>query len=119
MLVQDKRNARIAKSASNKDLVLSRDNFTGLNVESLKGSLSYFSYLHAKGEISDKTFEYLVRYACSIFIENEVEERVQDALERKLMQFWRSKLCILLESDISEMEASVYKADFSRILRSR
>ncbi|MEM6401632.1 MAG: hypothetical protein AAF757_15580 [Cyanobacteria bacterium P01_D01_bin.116] len=75
----------------NRKITYDRQKFTALNVEKLKGVLSYFSYLHANGEISDKAFEALVSYACSIFIENQVEHIVQETLERKLMTFLSSK----------------------------
>ncbi len=76
---------------SKQSSLFNRQEFTGLNLEKLKRSLSYFSYLHKNEEISDKAFETLVRYACNIFLENEVEILVQEALERKLIQFFRSK----------------------------
>lgn len=119
MFLENKRIAGIAKYAFSKHEALNQANFTALNVESLKGTLSYFSHSYSKGEISDKAFEALVRYACAIFIENEVEERVQEALEHKLTQFWNSKLSPALEEYISDREATVYKANLSRLLRSR
>lgn len=120
MFVEDNRIAEREKSASKKGAALiSRTDFKALNVESLKGVLSYFSYLHAKGEISDKALEALVRYACAIFIENEVEERVQKAMERKLAQFWKSKFSPSIEEYISDIEGAVYGADISRLVRSR
>ena len=56
---------------------MNQQEFTALNVEKLKAVLSYFSQLHANEEINDKTLEILVRHACSIFIENQVEIVVQ------------------------------------------
>ncbi|MBD6618602.1 hypothetical protein FNW02_22930 [Komarekiella sp. 'clone 1'] len=95
-----------------------RATFTTLNVEKLKGVLSYFSYLHANGEISDKAFENLVCYACSIFIENEVEEIVQETLERKLVQFLQTKLS-LIDEDNSDIEQISYALKAARLIRSR
>ncbi|MGB3650301.1 MAG: hypothetical protein WBA41_03705 [Rivularia sp. (in: cyanobacteria)] len=68
-----------------------KQEFTALNVEKLKGVLSYFSSLHENGEINDKTLEVLIRYAYSMFVENQVEILVEETLERKLMTFLRSK----------------------------
>jgi len=62
------------------------------NLERLKIALSYFSYLKRQGTIEEQTFEVLVKYACSLFIENEVEEKIESVLERKLMQFFDSRL---------------------------
>lgn len=92
-----------------------RRDFTRLNVEKLKGVLSYFSYLHKNGEISDKAFEFLVRHACAIFIENEVEVVVKDALEEKLMTFLFSKFA----GSTEDIESSIYSLDISRMMRSR
>lgn len=61
------------------------------NLERLKITLSYLSYLKLQGTIEDRTFEVLVKYACSLFLENEVEEKIESALERKLMQFLDSR----------------------------
>ena len=119
MFLDNKRIAGIVKYAFTKHEALNQADFTALNVESLKGTLSYFSQLHSKGEISDQAFEALVRYACAIFIENEVEERVQEALEHKLTQFWNLKLSPALEEYISERGATVYRANISQLLKSQ
>jgi hypothetical protein len=73
------------KATSNKQKL------TALNEEKLKAVLSYFSSLHENGEVNDKTLEVLIRYAYSIFVENQVEILVEETLERKLMTFLRSK----------------------------
>ena len=119
MFVKDKRMARIAKSDLKKGVASSNSSFRELNLEKLKGSLSYFSYLYANGEISDKAFEALVRHACSIFIENEVEERLREALERKLSLFLRSKLFSFVEEEISNLERVDYGSEVLRLLRSK
>lgn len=95
-----------------------RQKLTALNVEKLKGILSYFSSLHVNGEISDKAFEALVRHACSIFIENEVEIVVQQTLERKFVAFLRSKFITSAE-DIQEIESAIYSLNISDKVRSR
>lgn len=92
--------------------------FTTLNVEKLKGVLSYFSYLHANGEISDKAFENLVSHAYSIFIENEVEEIIQETLERKLVRFFETKFS-LIDEENSNREESIYALKAARLIRSR
>ncbi|RUR77142.1 hypothetical protein ACF3DV_02530 [Chlorogloeopsis fritschii PCC 9212] len=93
-------------------------NLTRLNVEKLKEVLSYFSYLHNNREINDQAFESLVRYACSIFIEQELEVRIQETLERKLMQFLYSKFSDSTE-DIEDLETAIYSLDISRLIRSK
>jgi hypothetical protein len=117
--VKDKRMTKIAQSTFKKGVVSSPSSFRELNLEKLEGSLSYFSYLYANGEISDKAYKVLVRHACSIFIENEVEERIQEALERKLMQFWRSKFSSAIEEYISDIAEVAYRSEISELLRSR
>ncbi|MFQ4142805.1 hypothetical protein [Chlorogloeopsis sp. ULAP02] len=107
-----------SKFPQNKDDVSNPHILTRLNVEKLKGVLSYFSYLHNNGEISDRAFETLVRYACSIFIENEVEAKIKGTLERKLMQFLYSKFSDSTE-DIEDIETAIYSLDMSRLIRSR
>ncbi|MBH8573270.1 hypothetical protein I8752_09615 [Nostocaceae cyanobacterium CENA369] len=92
--------------------------FTSLNVEKLKGALSYFSHLHTTGEISDKAFETLVNHACSIFIENEVEFRVNEVIERKVIQFLNSKFSVPTE-EIEDTEAAIYSLELSRIMRNQ
>ncbi|MEO1430981.1 MAG: hypothetical protein AAFV71_18345 [Cyanobacteria bacterium J06633_8] len=86
-----------------------------LNADNLKGVLSYFSYLYANGEISDKALEALVRHACSIFIENEVEIIFQETLERKFMTFLRSKFA----GSEEDIESAIYSLDVFRNNRSR
>ncbi len=61
------------------------------NLETLKAVLSYFAYLNSTGELSDRAFKAIVRDACAIFIENEIEQRIAASLERKLEQFFSSK----------------------------
>lgn len=119
MLVQDKRIARIANSAPIGDALGNKSDFTSLNVESLKGILSYISHLHTSGDISDKAREALVRYACSIFIENEVEERVQEAIESKLLLFWQFKFSTAIDKYIFNSEEVFYGLNKSKVLRKR
>lgn len=110
---------RTAKLAFKKSVTPGNSSFTELNLEKLKGSLSYFSYLYANGEISGQAFEALVRDACSIFIENEVEERLQEALERKLLHFLQFKLPSFLEEEIYNRERVDYDSEVFRLLRSK
>lgn len=93
-----------------------RQEYTNINVEKLKVAISYFSYLNANGEISDKAFDALVRYACSIFIENEVEILVQETLEEKFRKFLRSKFTNSVE-EVEDIESAIYLLEKSRIMR--
>lgn len=95
-----------------------RQQLTNLNVEKLKGVISYFSYLNVNGEISDKAFDALVRYACSIFIENEVEILVQETLEEKFMTFLHSKFANSVE-DVEDIESAIYSLDKSGMMRNK
>lgn len=113
-----KKNKReMSKFDSIKDTVSSKNYLTSLNVEKLKSVLSYFSYLQSTGEISDKAFETLVSYACSIFIENEVEAKVQQVLDRKFMQFFHSKF--YRAEEFEDLETAIASWDISRLIRSK
>ncbi|MEH2320545.1 MAG: hypothetical protein V7K24_26360 [Nostoc sp.] len=101
VFLKDKKFRVISNSASSKGVELTNVDFPASNLVRLKSILSFFSYLNMNGEISDKAFEALVRYACSIFIENEVEARVKDAFEQKIINFWESKLSSAMEKYIS------------------
>ncbi|OUL23290.1 hypothetical protein BV378_21640 [Nostoc sp. RF31YmG] len=96
MFLSEKNNA-ISNFASRKDLELSRRSSPEARLLRLKSIVSYFSYLNKNGEISDRAFEALVHYACSIFIENELEARVQTVVEQKIIDFWESKLSFAIE----------------------
>ncbi|ARV60812.1 hypothetical protein BZZ01_21280 [Nostocales cyanobacterium HT-58-2] len=108
----------MSKIDSIKSTVSSKHDLASLNVEKLKSVLSYFSYLHSNGEISDKAFEALVRYACSIFLENEVEVIIQETLERKFMQFLSSKFSTS-PVEIEDLEAAFSSFNVSRLMRSK
>ncbi len=119
MFLQDREIAGISNLPLKKSSSFNRAKFTSLNVEKLKSVLSYFSYLRANGEISDKAFESLVHYACSIFIENEVEEIIQETLDRKLTQFLHSKFSLLVDEQASDIEKIIYGLDTSQLIRSK
>lgn len=101
MFLKDKKFTAISNSALSKDIELANVDFSASNLVRLQSQLSFFSYLNINGEISDQTFEALVRYACSIFIENEVEARVQNAFEQKFINFWESKFSSAMDKYIS------------------
>ncbi len=58
--------------------------FSNPNTYSFKNMVKYISSLHEKGIVDDEGFTNLLLYACSIFIENEVNERFQKILANKL-----------------------------------
>jgi hypothetical protein len=102
MLIEQSKAVR-TRSRMRKDLPLSRATLTHLNIERFKGTLSYFSHLNATGEISDKSYQALVRYACAVFIETGIEEIVQNSLEQKLESFLLSKI-LRVDNLLSEQE---------------
>lgn len=117
MLIKEGKPVRI-KEPINKSRVQNKATLTRLNVERLKGLLSYFSHLNATGEISDKSYEALVRYACAIFIQTEIVELVESTLEQKLEQFFL-KRNFGLDNLLSEQEESSFNLDISRLLKSK
>jgi hypothetical protein len=58
--------------------------YVGLDINTLQETIAYFSYLYTQGEITEKALEALVSYACSVFIENEMESRIQMIFKQKL-----------------------------------
>ncbi|MGB6300900.1 MAG: hypothetical protein WBF90_32650 [Rivularia sp. (in: cyanobacteria)] len=82
------------KFESNIKATSNKQKLTALNEEKLNTVLCYFSQLYANREIDNKDFEILVRHACSIFIENQVEIVVEETLERKIMAFLSYKLAV-------------------------
>ncbi|HEY9848569.1 MAG TPA: hypothetical protein V6D28_03855 [Leptolyngbyaceae cyanobacterium] len=109
----------ISNSPLRKGGFLNRDELATSNLERLKIVISYFSYLNANGEISDKAFKTLVRYACSIFIENEVELRVEEVLEQKVLQLWQTKMSSTLEQLLSQDIENTEKSEITRIFSLR
>jgi hypothetical protein len=55
-----------------------------LDLTKLQQIIAYFTYLNIEGEISDRTLEALVNYACSIFLQRQTEARIQQLLSEKL-----------------------------------
>ncbi|MBD0386809.1 MAG: hypothetical protein ICV54_09835 [Nostoc sp. C3-bin3] len=101
VFLKDKKIRVISNSTSGKGVELANVGSSSSNIVRLKSILSFFSYLNMNGEISDEAFEALVRYACSIFIENEVEARFKDSFEQKIKSFWESKLSSAIEKYIT------------------
>jgi len=67
----------------------SRTNLSKLsdpNVASFKNMLNYLVSLRDTGVLNTDHFTGLLLYTCSIFIENEVEERVSKVFASKLQQ---------------------------------
>jgi hypothetical protein len=85
----------------------------------LKIVISYFSYLNAKGEISEKTFKALVHYACSIFIENELASRVEEVLEKKSIRFLNTNFSFTLEEFLSREGEKTEASEITKILSLR
>jgi hypothetical protein len=97
VFLKDKKVTGMSNLVPTEGTKLTNINFPLSNTARLKSILSFFSYLNTNGEISDEAFEALVRYACSTFIENELEERVQGAFEQKFLNFWESKFSYAIE----------------------
>ena len=74
------RRARKAKESSRGRLLAGSD-YEAVNVEALKGILSYLKYLYTEGEISDKAYEVLVSQALSTFVQNRISLRVEKVFD--------------------------------------
>lgn len=111
MLIQQSKAVKTKYPIRN-DTVFSRATLRRLNLERFKAALSYFSHLNATGEISDKSYEALVRYACSIFLETGIEEIVQNTLEQKLEFILVSKFS-RVDNLLSEQEENSLKLNMS------
>lgn len=51
----------------------------------LRQMISYLYSLYVNGEISEKGFQVLVEQACRVFVETEIEKRMNAYLERKIL----------------------------------
>lgn len=54
-----------------------------LNKYSLKNMVRYIVRLKNKGIIDDDEFKSLIHYTCSIFVENEVQEKITKKINKK------------------------------------
>jgi len=54
--------------------------YEAVNLEALKGIVSYLNYLYAQGEISDKAYKALVSQVLSTFVENTIHLKVEQML---------------------------------------
>jgi hypothetical protein len=54
-----------------------RRGYEAVNVEALKGILSYLKYFYAEGEISYEAYKVLVSQALSTFVENVISLKVE------------------------------------------
>jgi len=55
------------------------------NKGELSNTIAYLSHLYQNGEISEKAFESLVKHACLLFVEAEIERKLSTYLEQKLL----------------------------------
>jgi len=62
----------------------SRGDFSDLNLDSLRSMVKYIASLKDHGTIDEDTFSDLIARTCSIFVENEVEQRVSKVLGESL-----------------------------------
>ncbi|QLE56760.1 hypothetical protein [Nostoc sp. TCL26-01] len=92
VFLKGKKTAGISNSLLTNDVDISNIDFSSSNFSRLKSIIAFFSYLNMNGEISDEAFTSLVRYACSIFVENEIESRVNFTFEKKIISLFQTKL---------------------------
>ncbi|BAU12034.1 hypothetical protein LEP3755_25620 [Leptolyngbya sp. NIES-3755] len=58
-----------------------RREYEAVNVEALKGILSYLKYLYTEDEISDEVYKILVSQVFSTFVENTISLRIESVFE--------------------------------------
>ncbi len=93
MFVQDKKATHLEKNtSSDRSTLLSefvaiarQPRFSSLNAYSFKNMARYIQSLREEGIISEELFLDLLANACSIFVENEVERVLEDALSNKIL----------------------------------
>ncbi|PZV15535.1 MAG: hypothetical protein DCF21_11650 [Leptolyngbya sp.] len=77
---------RRAKSKSARGLALSSSlkgrEPEAVNIEALRGIISYLDYLYTEGEISDRAYKALVSQVLSTFVENSIQFKVERILDR-------------------------------------
>jgi hypothetical protein len=86
MAIQKETMTELAKYLSKGPSRTNPSKFSDPNVASLKNMLNYLVSLRDAGVLSNDSFTGLLLYTCSIFIENEVEERVSKIFASKLQQ---------------------------------
>ncbi|MBW4435256.1 MAG: hypothetical protein KME28_26975 [Pelatocladus maniniholoensis HA4357-MV3] len=69
--------------------------YEAVNVEALKGILSYFKYLYAEGEISDKAYEALVSQALSTFVKNTISLKIETMFDEIDVTFKQASEALL------------------------
>lgn len=94
MFVQDKKATHLEKNTSSERPMLvskfaaataRQPRFNSLNAYSFKNMARYIQSLREEGIISEELFLDLLANACSIFVENEVERVLEDALSNKIL----------------------------------
>jgi hypothetical protein len=64
-----------------------RRELSSLNKATLKSVIKDLSSLRDKGTLNDEEFSELIAYVCSVYVENEVEERFRRIFANKLHLF--------------------------------
>jgi hypothetical protein len=86
MAAQNETMAEVAKALSRGPAKITLSKFGDPNMTSFKNMVNYLSSLRDAGVLNNDGFASLLLYTCSIFIENEVEERVSKIFANKLQQ---------------------------------
>jgi len=74
-------------TSQREDAPPSSKEFVRLNTDSFKNMVAYIAALRNEGAIKDEQFTNLLMHACSIYVENMVEEQVQRALNHSVAAF--------------------------------
>jgi len=73
--------SRVNNFRRSKKLARSERDYEAVNLEALKGIVSYLNYLYTEGEISDKAYKALVSQVLSTFVENTIHLKVEQMLD--------------------------------------
>lgn len=85
-------------------LKTNNDDYNLSSLVQLKKIIAYFSYLNNQGEISDKAFNALIKYAFAAFVENQIEIIIQEKLEPKILTFFEDKISKIIENYIQKQK---------------
>lgn len=86
MATQNETMTEFVASLSRNSLRKNPSRFSDPNVDSFRNMVNYLTSLRKTEILNNENFTSLLLYACSIFIENEVEEKVSKLFTNKLRQ---------------------------------
>lgn len=86
-LIEDKKDSFVNFLLENISHYKERSNISNSNLDSLQNMISYLTNLKNDFTIDEKQFSELLTIVCSNFIENEVDKRISNMLNKELRTY--------------------------------